>query len=286
MKIVSTSLGLVLLTACSAQTTEEAALSDEALLALDEPMVHYDHEAGEPMVSMAISGDTRCITSNGVPEHQVGTWRPGAVVVPQEHEFCVDATPELTDTITRGIRFTGMTVTGIPLRPGTAEYYDASSEKGWSRDRSSGWNLEGVGGLRMDNQNAHVDGDGIYHYHGIPPFVVGNLEGTLFAYAADGFEIHYMGEEEQSSWQLRKGERESGPGGAFDGTYVQDYEYVEGSGTLDECNGAMRDERYTYFATNTYPFFPRCFKGTVLEELRAGGGGGDRPERDGERPPR
>ena len=241
--------------------------------------------AVQALVTMIVEDGERCITSDGVPDHDVGTWRPGAVVQKQAHNFCMDATPELTDTITRRVRISGITVTGIPLRPGTAEYYDPNSERGWSRDRSSGWNLEGMGGLRMDAQNAHVDGQGMYHYHGIPSAVVEALDGTLFGYAADGFEIHYVGADAQSSWQLKRGERNSGPGGVHDGTYVQDYEFVEGSGTLDECNGGSLDGRYVYFATDTYPFFPRCFRGTVARDFI--GGRGDRPPRgDGERPPR
>ncbi|WP_375282077.1 YHYH protein [Pseudooctadecabacter sp.] len=224
-----------------------------------------------------IDGDQRCIISDGVPDHDVGTWREGAVVEPQDHFFCVDASPELTGEITDRAQISGMTINGIPLRPGTAEYYDpeADAERPWSRDRSSGWNVEGVGGLNMDAQNAHVDGAGLYHYHGIPEVVVGNLDGTLFAYAADGFEIHYVGGDMQSSYQLKEGERASGPGGVHDGTYVQDYEYVAGSGTLDECNGTVVDGQYVYYATDTFPFFPRCFLGTVTDD--AFGGGGDRP---------
>ncbi|MEJ6396171.1 YHYH protein [Gymnodinialimonas sp. 2305UL16-5] len=245
----------------------------------------YEH------VTITVEGDQRCIISDGVPAHETGPWREGATVEPQSHRFCMDATPELTDTITDRVRISGVTVTGIPLRPGTAEYYDGSTERGYSRDPSSGWNVEGIGGLIMDEQNAHVDGDGMYHYHGIPSAVVGALNGTLFGYAADGFEIHYMGDQVQSSWQLKPGERESGPGGLHDGTYVQDYEFVEGSGMLDECNGGMLDGQYVYFATDTYPFFPRCFRGTVSSDFMNGGGDrppqGERPPRgDGERPPR
>ncbi|WP_415400669.1 YHYH protein [Tateyamaria sp. SN3-11] len=231
-------------------------------------------------VAITLEGDQRCITSDGIPNHDTGTWREGATVEEQSHSYCMDATPELTDTITDRVRISGFTVTGIPLRPGTAEFYDPSTERGYSRDPSSGWNVEGVGGLIMDAQNAHVDGDGMYHYHGIPSAVVEGLDGTLFGYAADGFEIHYVGDQAQSSWQLKSGERASGPGGAHDGTYVQDYEFVAGSGTLDECNGAMIDGQYVYFATDTYPFFPRCFKGTVSNDFI--GGRGDRPPRDGD----
>lgn len=255
MKTLSTTLALTLLTAAAVQAH----------------------------VTITVDGDQRCIASDGVPDHETGPWRAGATVEEQNHRFCMDATPELTDTITRRARISGITLTGIPLRPGTAEYYDPTSERGYSRDRSSGWNVEGMGGLVMDAQNAHVDGQGMYHYHGIPSAVTDALESTLFGFAADGFEIHYVGDQAQSSWQLKSGERESGPGGAHDGTYVQDYEFVAGSGTLDECNGAVRDGQYAYFATDTYPFFPRCFKGSVSSDFI--GGRGDRPLRDGDRPP-
>jgi len=246
----------------------------------------HAHSASESFVEITVSGDERCLTSNGIPEHDWGPWREGATVIAQDHKFCMDATPELSGTTTRNARISGVTVTGIPLRPGTAEYYDAASDKGYSRDSSSGWNIEGIGGLIMDAQNAHVDGGGYYHYHGIPSAVTAKLDGTLFAYAADGFEIHYVGADATSSYQLKPGIRPSGPGGAYDGTYVQDWEYVAGSGTLDDCNGAMRYGQYVYYATDTYPFYPRCFKGTVSADFI--GGRGERPEggETGDRPPR
>ena len=44
--------------------------------------------------SITIQGDQRCIASTGVPDHEVGTWRPGAVVEPQDHLLCVDDPPD------------------------------------------------------------------------------------------------------------------------------------------------------------------------------------------------
>lgn len=79
--------------------------------------------------------------------------------------------------LTQKRRFRLITLTGIPLRPGTAEYYTDATERGYSRDNASGCNVEGIGGLIMDAQNAHVDGDGYYHYHGIPYAVLGALDG-------------------------------------------------------------------------------------------------------------
>ncbi|MDB4188042.1 YHYH protein [Sulfitobacter sp.] len=171
-------------------------------------------------VTMIVEDGQRCMTSDGVPEHETGPWREGAVVVEQDHTFCMTSNPELTDTtttdqlltdtLTNSVLVSGVTMTGIPLRPGTAEYaeyYDASTERGYSRDRASGWNVEGIGGLIMNAQNGHVDGSGLCHYHGISSAVTGDLDGTLFGYAADGFAILYAGEQAQSSWQLKSGER-------------------------------------------------------------------------------
>ncbi|MEL6609543.1 MAG: YHYH protein [Pseudomonadota bacterium] len=243
--------------------------------------------AAQAHVEMTVEDDQRCITSDGVPEHDTGPWRAGAVVAEQDHSFCMDATPERSGTVNDRVRISGITVTGIPLRPGTAEYYDASSARGYSRDRTSGWNVEGMGGLVMDAQNAHVDGTGLYHYHGVPVAVTSELDGTLFGYAADGFEIHYVGSHAQPSWQLKTGARPDGansPGGTYDGTYVQDYQFIAGSGNLDECNGGILNGEYVYFATDEYPFFPRCFKGTVSQDFLGGGGGGERAAAQAGRP--
>lgn len=235
---------------------------------------------------ITITGDLRCITSDGVPNHSYGPFRARASLEEQNHSFCVDATPIRTGTVTRNVQTSGVSLAGIPFRPGTAEYYDPSGRNGFSRDRSSGWRVEGMGGvLQMDAQNAHGDERGMYHYHAVPSALA--VQGsTLIGYAADGFEIHYADSRARSSWQLKSGQRASGPGGAHDGTYEEDYEYVAGSGNLDECNGAMVNGQYMYFATDTYPFFPRCFKGTVAEDFLFQGGGGGRDGRRGPPPPR
>ena len=62
---------------------------------------------------------------------------------------------------------------------------------------------------------------------------------------------------------MKKGVRSTIHGGKFDGQFEEDFEYVFNSGSLDECNGKKLNGVYTYFATDTYPFFPRCFKGIV-----------------------
>jgi hypothetical protein len=115
----------------------------------------------------------------------------------------------------------------------------------------------------MDDQNAHVDRSGLYHYHSVSSDLLASQNGTLIGYAPDGFEIKYSPSTATSSWQLRSGTRPPPPQGTYDGTFEQDFEYIAGSGTLDECNGAKVNGIYTYFATDTYPYFPRCFVGQV-----------------------
>ncbi len=229
--------------------------------------------AHENEVSIVRKAEALCITSNNAPNHDIGTF-PNAgnphSFEEQVTEVCVDASPELAGRVTDQTHASGVTVTGIIIRPATADYFDASSPRGFSRDRSSGWNLEAMGAshlLGLDAENAHVDHRGLYHYHGVSESLVISQNSTLIGWAADGFEIHYIGDAASSGWQLREGERTTAPYGSYDGTYVEDWIYVEGSGNLDQCNAAIVDGTLTYFATDTFPFFPRCFHGTVSADF-------------------
>ena len=106
----------------------------------------------------------------------------------------------------------------------------------------------------------------------------------LIGWAVDGFPVYALfGWEDASlpvgvvseltsSYQLKEGARPNGadgPGGTYDGTFVQDYEYVAGSGDLDECNGRITvtpdfpDGTYAYFLTDDWPVIPRCVKGEI-----------------------
>ena len=200
--------------------------------------------------SMTIAGDLRCIASDGLPDHTTGQFpnsgNPHRLKT-QSIRFCVDATPNYSGQA-REVETIGIATNGIIIRPGTADWYDANSRRGHSRNDASGWNLDGMGAAEMlglDHNNAHVDHRGLYHYHGIAESAV-SADSTLVGWAADGFEIHYVGDQAQSSYQLKAGIRSSAPGGSHDGTYVQDWAYVSRSGNLDECNGAMVNGIYTY----------------------------------------
>ena len=90
-------------------------------------------------------------------------------------------------------------------------------------------------------------------------------------FAADGFPIYSCcgyGKNLKSSYRIKEGYRDSGPLGKYDGSYVEDYEYVKGLGDLDECNGVFGRTKehlqgvYFYVITKDFPNVPRCFKGT------------------------
>ncbi len=257
-------------------------------------------------VEMKEENGFRLIRSDGIPDHQTGQFpnrgNPNKIT-PQSYSFRVPLNPSINEQPTSPMPpvIFGVAKNGVIFDPGTAEF--------WKNDRRSGWNYDALSGkinLGLDLNNAHVQPNGAYHYHGIPTGLVDpNLVPTtmiFIGYAADGFPIysqtgHTIADDAQSplkklssSWKLRTGDRPTGtlgPGGTFDGTFVQDFEYVAGSGDLDECNGrqGVTPEyprgTYYYVLTDHYPFVPRYFRGTPDASFQKGppGGPGGRPGR-------
>lgn len=250
-------------------------------------------------VNIVTKGSYRYIFSNGIPDHKTGRFpnrnNPNSIR-PQRNELRIPANPKVARKITpvRHSAF-GVATNGILFDPGTAEY--------WNRNRRSGWNYEALSGkmnLGLDQSNAHVQPTGSYHYHGLPVALISQLKKpnqlTAIGYAADGFPIYSQYgytdpndpnskiQKMKSSYRIKRGKRPNGPGGNFDGTFVEDYEFVEGSGDLDECNGRMGittefpDGIYHYYLTEDFPFIPRNYRGTPDPSFqKRGPGPGQRP---------
>lgn len=239
-----------------------------------------------PQVSITEEGGYRVIKANGVPNHEMGQF-PGPrcpnVASAQSYTFRMPLHPKTSATFTKlKQQPIGVAINGVPIDPGTAEY--------WKNDRTSGWHIEAIGGgksLGLDRNHAHVQRNGAYHYHGIPTGLLSTLsrngDPKLIGYAADGFPIYAQTSENRSSYQLKKGSRPSGtsgPGGTYDGTYEADYEFAQGSGDLDEANGKTGvtseypEGTYYYVATAEFPFYPRMMKGTPDASFRRGPPGG------------
>ena len=217
--------------------------------------------------------------SNGTPNHEIGKFPNKAnpnIFKKQKLKYCFNLKPTKNNNFSNRAKTVGITLTGIPIRPGTAGWYDSSSPRLHSQDSSSGLNLEAITPVKkilgIDKNNAHIDKRGLYHYHGMPEKLVNYMGNTLLGYAADGFEIHYLGKKVSSSWVLKDGNRVTEPYGKFDGSFLQDYKYVKGKGDLDECNGQKFEGKYVYFATDTFPFFPRCHWGKISKDFIGRGG--------------
>jgi hypothetical protein len=269
------------------------ALGEEATAAQSGP------GAAKNEVTIGVKAEFRTIVSNGWPDHAPGAFpRRGNpnTATPQRYEFRVPVQPEAqANPVRSGGYWWGVAVNGVPFEPGTAET--------WQNDRSSGWRYEAATGfldLGLDEHHAHVQPTGAYHYHAMPTGLVERLGGDdkemrLIGWAADGFPLytHTAPTDPQnlssplkklhSSYQLKAGVRPDGPGGGHDGRFTADFEYVKGSGDLDECNGRtgvtpeFPDGTYYYCVTEQFPFLPRFWRGLPDESFAKGGpppGGG------------
>jgi hypothetical protein len=266
-------------------------------------------------VSITIVGEQRVIEANGLPDHTTGRFpnsdNPNRITE-QRYRYTVPLKPKVNATPTPlPAQPFGIALNGVLFDPGTAEY--------WHNNRSSGWHYDAKGdafSLGLDANNAHVQPNGAYHYHGIPVALLQRLSGgkpamTLLGWAADGFPIYgpwapsVAGDatsplrQLSSSFRLKKGARPTSgdqPGGTFDGIFVEDFEYAANSGDLDECSGRVGvtpefpNGTYYYVLTEDFPFVPRAFRGTPdasFERRRGPGGPGGPGGRKGKRgPPR
>ena len=151
---------------------------------------------GENKVVSINYGKEKCISSNGTPNHKIGNFPNRGnphKFKPQNIKFCFSLFPKRLPNVSYKARVSGVTLTGIPIRPSTADWFDPNSRRGHSKNPSSGWNLEAISPNKkifgLDANNAHVDKRGLYHYHGVSKNLL-TKGSSLIGYAADGFEIH------------------------------------------------------------------------------------------------
>lgn len=248
-----------------------------------------------PMVRITEAKGKRIIVSNGIPNHETGQFpnrgNPNSIYA-QRYEFRMTLTPKPAGKpVPANHASFGVAVNGVPFEAGTAEF--------WNGDRA--WNYEAKSGkidLGLDQNDAHVQPGGEYHYHGMPTGLITALGGDskmlLIGWAADGFPIYSSSaaQKMRSSYQLKKGQRprgNRGPGGDYDGTFTADYEYVAGSGDLDDCNGRVGitpeypQGIYHYFITDTFPYLSRQWRGEPDSSFQKKGPPGGGPPRRGRR---
>lgn len=243
-------------------------------------------------VFITTDGAYRYITSDGLPDHETGTFpNPGNpnTISEQNVNYRVTLNPVKNST-SRDQHLFGIALNGIVFEPGTAERYQASD--------GTVWNIEAFQNqfnLGLDSSSAHVQPTGLYHYHGVPFGLINEMDLSpnddvvQVGWAADGFPIYYSTKSSySSSWQLKSGDRgdsSSAPSGNYDGTYTQDFQYISGSGNLDECNGGYVNGGYGYFVTEEFPYVGRCLFGNADSSFQKGpGAGGPQGPQQGGRP--
>lgn len=197
-------------------------------------------------------------------------------------------------------------INSVKFDPGTAGRCNDLGECSLAQGQGN-WNIEALGhdtfNFGDDMNHAHVQPNGAYHYHGMPELLVdflGDNQGmTLVGWASDGFPVYarygYSNTNDSNStikslipsYRLKlqpdsnrpmvltslaggPGQGNTSPNTPIAmGAFTQDYEYVEGLGDLDQCNGRFGvtpefpSGIYYYVVTDDFPFFTRCLKGSV-----------------------
>ena len=265
----------------------------------------YSYSAfnSSPSVNLTSTADwfcdsvSRTLSANGVPDHDVGTFpnagNPNTISTQAVSASFAIEPAESTSVTTLGGPSgpVGYVLNGVKIDPSTAGTCNDSGDNCSLAGQVGSWNIEALGQSSFDFgddfNNAHVQPGGAYHYHGMPEGFIDLLNKgtamTLIGWAADGFPIYarygYTDamdansaiKEIEASYALKMTPDANRPDVALYamGTFAQDYEFVDGMGDLDECNGRFGvtpefpDGIYHYYATDTYPFLQRCVKGEV-----------------------
>ena len=246
-------------------------------------------------LSITANGNTCAISSNSIPNHDVNDTGAFANAIGEVNEtFSIPVSPSVANSTTQlTLQYdNAVFLNGAKLDLLAAACYGVGNEplgqeKIGCFQTNIPWRYDPMFSLNQfgtDSHNAHTQPDGAYHYHGDPLAMYdtsGRTASGVIGFAADGFPIYGPFIDENgsirrvtSSYVLKSGARQnqSGegafPGGTYDGTYIDDYEYQAGIGDLDECNGMMNNGRYSYFVTRTYPWIMKCFKGSPESSFR------------------
>lgn len=256
----------------------------------------------------ACDATERTLTGNGVPNHATpnGQFATQLSVQNVSVSFPIESAHTGENTATRESGYALNSVKFDPATAGTCPDDATSADNCNYAMGQDDWSMVATPGdtspwrftFGVDDNDAHVQPSGAYHYHGIPVMLVDALNPdhetsmTLIGWAMDGYPMYavegYADPMDASSSVVdvtssyrtlaeplpSRPSIEDFPLGHFE----QDWQYVAGSGDLDECNGRFGvtpefpSGVYHYYVTRTYPFVQRCVKG--MADVRGGGGPG------------
>ncbi|MCB1196966.1 MAG: YHYH protein [Deltaproteobacteria bacterium] len=229
--------------------------------------------------------DTKCtFISNSIPNHNVNGTAFATTMSAVQETFQISKTPTAAASTT-ALSLTvdnAIMLNGVKLDLLAAACAGVADEKIGCNDDTKPWRFDPMytgNNFGTDDNHAHTQPDGAYHYHGDPLAMyddTGNVISPVIGFAADGFPIYgtYIDDDGtvrkvESGYTLKDGGgarvsqvgEEIFPGGNYDGTYRDDWEWTD-AGDLDACNGMMYKGNYAYFVTRSYPWILGCFTGT------------------------
>lgn len=241
------------------------------------------------MVTVTVADGTRTIESNALPDHDTGDFpnegNPNTIEE-QSLTWTYAATGTNTGSAT-SVRTTGVAINGVKFEPGTGETVSCDSGENYRIEA-----IQDLYDLGLDFNNAHVQPDGEYHYHGVSSLLVDIYDNdndlVHIGFAADGNLIYFskssayspsyvLSDDDRTGSDCTSSGRDAATveidGTTPDGTYTSDWTFDATAGDLDDCNGITIDGQYVYVATESYPFIGRC----VMGEAEADGPGGGAP---------
>jgi hypothetical protein len=247
-----------------------------------------------------LENNQRIMTTNALPNHETGTF-PNAsnpnTISAQEVTWALPLVPTEVGQ-PQNVYETGVALNGVKFEPGTAERVTCDSGEIHPIE-----GLQTVADLGMDLNNAHVQPNGAYHYHGISSLMVevfsSDEDLVHVGFARDGYLLYYSKSAQYfPSYKIGSGNREGSGclysprqgnamdfGSVKDGALTDDWEYDASYGDLDECNGTIINGTYAYVITNEFPYIPRCLMGQFEEEIRGSSSDGQAPPSGVQRPP-
>jgi hypothetical protein len=232
---------------------------------LEEVNSYEQAASADPELAVACAADSFTVTSNGIPNFEFVQITPNDL---EEQNLSFTLPLEPTERETAGT---------LPLGPigisanGLAIFGAFEAPNDGYRDPL----LDGL----LDYCNGHTAPGGLYHFHARYDCVFDDPEqpGLVYGYAADGYPILSpnvcVDDECTEVVRLTSSYVRIDPDGlgAFEA-----WEYVEGAGDLDECNGTHDAVgNYAYYATDDFPYLTFCFHGET--DLAAGDFIGDPP---------
>jgi len=236
--------------------------------------------------TVTVSDSTRSIKTNALPNHE--TWvfpndeNPNTISA-QDNSYELPTEWEFKNT--QGwAREPWIAVNGIKFEPETNERVECES---WETYRIEA-KQETFKVIGLDDQHAHVQPTGTYHYHGVSQWLVDFADRwddlVHVWFAKDWFHMYYSKSWVYApSYKLREEAREwtscayrwtdvdiqwTTP----DGTYVSDWVFDETLWDLDACNWIEVEGEYAYILTDEYPYIWRCLNGESNERWPWWGG--------------